>query len=143
MERLEHCNMTTCKKYAYHGPLDSLVRLIHLYLEGNLQQDWNNHMGFPQEVWDAPSNLVLAVRYVPFGPLYCTIHQAAEGKKEKKRFSYLAWPGLLPHVFICEYGYFMPYLTSASYCGVFKGWDKITLMKKNNSFISTPDTKIL
>ena len=57
LERLKHCNMTTCKKYAYCGPLDRLVGPIHLYLVGNLQQDWNNHMGFPQDVLDAPFSL--------------------------------------------------------------------------------------
>ena len=36
-------------------------------------------------------DLVLAVRYMPFGPLYCTLHQAAEGKEKKGS---LSWPGL-------------------------------------------------
>ena len=45
-------------------------------------------------------DFVLAVRYVPFGPLYCTIHQTAE-RKEKK--GSLSWPGLAWPTPACVY----------------------------------------
>ena len=62
--------MTTCKKYAYCSPLGRLVGPLHLYLVGDLQQDWNNHMGFPRMCWVPPPTQPQAC-YTG-----CTVHSA-------------------------------------------------------------------